>query len=200
MTTSDAEKCRIFGSIADIIIIYALMDCSEDSITAKYYDPDGNGGYGPGYYVRVSKIKALHHGLSRPQMRGKTDYDFLSQEEANKARKVDIEVMKTRKQHTVTEEKIVREGKTIYYTTTVIPLINPDNVVLGTLCIARDITKRVEAQLKAARLNRFLIRRIYNPLAAIMPIINNSPMCQTNIGRILNEIFARIHRLLKTLA
>jgi PAS domain S-box-containing protein len=184
----------------DMITYGALLDNSKDSITIKSYENDGNGNYQGGWYQRVSKVKAAHHGLTRAQMRGKTDYDFLSKEEADRARAVDIWVMTHMEQFDTEEEKIVRNGKTIWYNTSVIPLVLPERnnpIVYGTMCIARNITKRVEAQHRSKRLLRFLKKRLNNPLTSILPIIDVLGPKYANISRTLKEMQVRMTRIIQ---
>jgi PAS domain S-box-containing protein len=184
----------------DMITYGALLDNSRDSITIKSYENDGNGNYQGGWYQRVSKVKAAHHGLTRAQMRGKTDYDFLSKEEADRARAVDIWVMTHMEQFDTEEEKIVRNGKTIWYNTSVIPLVLPERnnpIVYGTMCIARDITKRVEAQQKNKRLIKFLNKRISGPLVSLIPLIEKLGPQHRVLVKTLREILIRLQRLLQ---
>lgn len=188
------------GSMFDIISFGALLDNSKDSITIKSYEHDGNGNYVGGWYQRVSKIKAAHHGLTRAQMRGKTDYDFLSKEEADRAKAVDIWVMTHMEQFDTEEERIVRNGKTIWYNTSVVPLVMPERnhpFACGTMCIAREITKRVEAQHRSKRLLRFLKKRLNNPLTSILPVINLLGPKYADISRTLKEMQIRMTRIIQ---
>ncbi len=185
------------GSMYDIMSYGALLDHSSDSITVKSYEHDGNGAFKGGEYIRVSKVKAAHHKLTRAQMRGKTDYDFLSKDEAGRARKVDVWVMTNKKQFDVAEEKIVRNGKVIWYNTSVIPLTTPEGIIYGTMCIARDVTKRVEAQHRNKRLLKFLKKRLSMPIIAIFPIIKLLGPQQGKVERTLREMLVRTTRIIQ---
>lgn len=185
------------GPIHDCYMLWSILD-SSDSITIKQYDknPFSPGEYKEGIYVRVSTIKAKHHGKRKFEMLGKTDFDFLSKEEAEKSREYDIWVMKHKQQLDIPEQKIIRKGKTIWYNTTIIPWSDPDGVVRGVICIARDCTKRIEAQHRSRRLIKFLNRRIYLPLITLAPLVKKLGPEHAKLSKTLDEMLVRIKKLL----
>ena len=132
-------------------------------------------------------------------MKNKTDFDFLSEEEATEARKADIWVMKNKKQLDIPEQKIVRDGKVIWYNTTIVPWVNPDDVVYGTICIARDVTVRVEAQHKAKCLLKFLIKRMYTPMIALAPLVKNLNSEHRTLAHSLKEMMVRTKKILASI-
>lgn len=193
------KENEMSGSMHDLFMFWSLLEQSSDSITIKQYDADGNGGYGEGYYARVSAVKARHHGLARAQMRNKTDFDFLSKEEAQQAREADIWVMNNGKQLDIAEQKIVRKGKVIWYNTTIVPWLNTDGVIYGTICIARDVTVRVEAQHRSKRLLRFLIKRMYLPMVGLAPLVKNLGSEHRVLAHSLKEMLVRTKRILSSI-
>ncbi|EKE25224.1 MAG: hypothetical protein ACD_5C00245G0003 [uncultured bacterium] len=182
------------GAQYDWYAFWSILDHSTDSTTVKCYESNGNGGFTGGKYVRVSAVKAKHHNRSKNEMLGETDFTFLSRQEAIKAREYDICVMKNLEQLDIPQQKIVRNGKTIWYNTSIIPWINPDGIPLGVICIARDCTERVEAQNRNKRLLKFLTRRIQTPLVAIMPFAKK--LGSRQLTEKLHEMLLRVNRLL----
>lgn len=72
---------------------------------------------------------------------GKTDYDILSNSEADQVRAVDATVIKTGEPQTVEEEMISANGRTVYLSHK-IPLRNKKNIVIGVLGVSVDVTER----------------------------------------------------------
>lgn len=191
------KKISMTGaSMQDFYVKHAFMVNSKDSITVKEYQSDGNGGYGEGVYTDVSEIKAKHHNRTRIQMLGQTDFSCLSQEEAEKARSADIWVMTHREQLEIPELKVIRKGKTEWRNITIIHWTNPDDIVCGVICIARDITKRVVAQQRSKRLLIFLTKRIFLPMIYLSPMIKKLGPEHHKLAHALDEMLVRLKKIL----
>lgn len=156
----------------NLLMFYALMEYSSDSIVFKEYFGDEKGGFTGGNFVYVSNEKARHYGMTPSQMRGKTDQDLLPPEEAAKSLKDDLWVMTHRKAIRDMRETITHpDGETVSVSVTKFPWFNQGGDIFGVICIARDISERVEAEKKSDGLNQFLTREMFQPLASIHPLV-----------------------------
>ncbi|MCP2598975.1 PAS domain S-box protein, partial [Candidatus Aminicenantes bacterium AC-335-B20] len=98
-------------------------------------------------FILVNKAKALHHNTTPEDMIGKTDFDFLPENEARSAWEDDENVLKTKKPLIGKIEQITRaDGKKHWLSVTKIPLTNDEGEIIGTVGISRDITEQIEAQ------------------------------------------------------
>jgi PAS domain S-box-containing protein len=84
---------------------------------------------------------------------GKTDLDLWPRELAEKYRADDAEVMRTRKQLSVTERSIMEGGRLAWVDTFKAPIIGENGKLLGTAGIAKDITDRLESQQTIERIS-----------------------------------------------
>lgn len=123
-------------------LLQILMDSIPDSIYFK--DSDNK-------FVIVNKAKAAHNNVKPEEMIGKTDFDFLPEEQAKKAYEDDDEVMRTGKFIINKIEKITNvEGTDRWVFVTKIPRFDPEGNIIGTMGISRDVTewKRLEEHYK----------------------------------------------------
>ena len=119
-------------------LLHTLMDSIPDSI---YFKDDQN------KFIKVNKAKAAHNNVKPEDMIGKTDFDFLNEEEARKAFDDDKEVLETGKFIINKVEKITRaDGSSIWVSVTKIPRFDTEGTIIGTMGISRDVTeiKRLE--------------------------------------------------------
>ena len=117
------------------------MDSIPDSV---YFKDDEN------RFIKVNKAKAEHSGVKPEEMVGKTDFDFLSPEQAQKAFKDDEEVLNTGKFIINKAEKITNnDGTTRWLSVTKIPRFDPEGNIIGTMGISRDITAVSYTHLRA---------------------------------------------------
>ena len=119
-------------------LLQTLMDSIPDSI---YFKDEEN------RFVMVNKAKASHSNIKPEEMIGKTDFDFLPPDEAQKAFEDDEEVIKTGKFIINKIEKIThKDGTQRWLSVTKIPRFDTEGNIIGTMGISRDITewKRLE--------------------------------------------------------
>jgi len=118
--------------------LQTLMDSSPDSI---YFKDEQN------RFIKVNKTKAAHSNVKPEDMIGKTDYDFLPENEAKKSFEDDEEILKTGKFIINKIEKLTRiDGSERQVSVTKIPRFDAEGNIIGTMGISRDITewKRLE--------------------------------------------------------
>ena len=114
-------------------LLQTLMDSIPDSI---YFKDEEN------KFIKVNKAKAAHCNVKPEEMIGKTDFDFLSEEEAKAAFNDDDEVLKTGKFIINKVEKLTNlEGSEKWVSVTKIPRFDPEGNIIGTMGISRDITE-----------------------------------------------------------
>lgn len=134
----------------DLMIFRALLDYFPHSFYVKEYSNDGNGNFEGGTFVRVSQVKADHYGLTVQQILGKTDYDLLPREEAERSVQDDLWVMQNRTPIKDRREQITHpNGETVWVSVTKMPLMY-DNAVSGIIGFSIDITEQVNAEQRAA--------------------------------------------------
>lgn len=123
-----------------------LIDHLPDFVFIK--DCDGN-------FVVVNRALVEMYGYQdERQLLGKNDFDFSPRELARAYRDDDLEVMRTRKPLINREEEnLLADHSRRWLLTTKVALSNSDGEVVGLVGIARDITKRKQAEreLQAAK-------------------------------------------------
>ena len=132
--------------IQERALLESLMDNSPDRI----YFKDANS-----RFVLVNKAQAAAFGLSDPlQAVGKTDSDFLGDEEARAGIENEQEIMRTGLPMVGWEESETgADGRQAWLSTTKLSRTDLEGNVVGTFGISRDITerKRAEEVLQAER-------------------------------------------------
>jgi len=114
-------------------LLQSLLDAVPDSIYFK--DTDSK-------FVKVNKAKAMHSNTTPENMIGKTDFDFLPENDAKRIYKDDQKVMKTGKSLVNKTEKYVnKDGDERWISVTKIPRYNQDRETIGTMGISRNITE-----------------------------------------------------------
>lgn len=184
----------------NLLMFYALMEYSSDSIVFKEYFGDEAGGFTGGNFVCVSNEKARHYGMTPSQMRGKTDRDLLPPREAAKSLRDDLWVMAHRRAiHDIRETITHPDGETVTVSVTKFPWFNQGGEVFGVICIARDISRRIEAENESHRLNEFLMRELFQPLASIHGQIENLAPTPDNdrIRQVYGSVFTRLRTRLR---
>jgi len=123
------EKKRIY----EHGLFKTLMDNIPDSLYFK--DEQSR-------FVLVNKAKASHSNVSPEEMIGKTDFDFLSEDQARKIFIDDRSIMQSGKPIINKEEKITHsDGSERWVSVTKIPYYNAEGNIIGTMGITRDITE-----------------------------------------------------------
>jgi PAS domain S-box-containing protein len=178
----------------DLRMWHEFLNQSPHSIVVKKYCHDGNDNYSGGQFIRVSKTKADHYGMSIEQIRGKTDWDLLPAEEAKKVYDDDLWVMRNRISIKNRVEQITHpDGKTIFVSVTKMPWMDGD-FVRGVMSISWDITEQVRAEM---RTNSIIaqMRHLYAPILAASPLIRHATRENGPLGRLFREMLARMKKM-----
>ncbi len=123
------EKKRIY----EHGLLKTLMDNIPDSLYFK--DEQSR-------FVLVNKAKASHSNVSPEEMIGKTDFDFLSEDQARKIFIDDQSIMQSGKPIINKEEKITHSNSSErWVSVTKIPWYNAEGNIIGTMGITREITE-----------------------------------------------------------
>ena len=114
-------------------LLQTLMDNIPDSI---YFKDENN------CFIMVNKAKASHYNVNPEDMIGKTDFDFLTEEQAKKAFEDDQEILKTGKYIVNKVEKLSDQtGAARWVSVTKVPRYDKEGNIIGTVGISRDITE-----------------------------------------------------------
>jgi PAS domain S-box-containing protein len=129
---SDRKKAEIEIARAHELL-QTLMDNIPDSI---YFKDEKN------QFVMVNKAKAAHVNVSPEDMIGKTDFDFMPEDQARQSFEDDEEVMKTGKFIVNKIEKFTdNNGADRWISVTKVPRFDEEGNIIGTVGISRDITE-----------------------------------------------------------
>jgi len=132
---------------AEYNLFQTLMDHIPDSI----YFKDNKG-----RFVRVNKMKAEHYKTISEKMIGKTDFNFLSKEEARECFADDNWVIKNNKSIINKIEEITHSnGIKHWVSVTKVPWYNEKKEIIGTFGISRDITQHKQIEERDKSLNFF---------------------------------------------
>ena len=113
-------------------LLQTLMDNIPDSI---YFKDEKN------TFIMVNKAKAAHSNVNPEDMIGKTDFDFLSHDQAKKAFEDDQEILNSGKYIINKVEKLTdRSGADRWVSVTKVPRFDAEGNIIGTVGISRDIT------------------------------------------------------------
>jgi len=114
-------------------LLQTLMDNSPDSV---YFKDIQN------RFVLVNKAKAEHWNVRPEAMIGKTDFDFLPADQAQKESDDDNQVLQTGKSIINCIEKITdTDGAEHWYSVTKVPRYDLMGRIIGTLGISRNVTE-----------------------------------------------------------
>ena len=118
-------------------------------------------------FVMVSSTKARHLGLRYDQIIGKTDYDFLPEEQAKKTEEGDLEVILSGQPIEI-EERISRpDGSLVWNSVKKAPWRTKDGEIIGMFGITRDITRRKHYEQHILDMLSIATHDIRNPLASM---------------------------------
>ena len=107
-----------------------------------------------GVFLRINKAQADRLGLKDPsEAVGKSDMDFFSREDAERARAEDLAVMNSKKVSIKERKKLFSDGTEGWVSATKVPLPDMSGKIIGVFGLTRDITqrKRSEAELQLSR-------------------------------------------------
>lgn len=126
-------------------LLQTLMDNIPDSI---YFKDEKN------RFIMVNKAKAVRSDVIPEEMIGKTDFDFLSEEEARRSFEDDEEIIKTGKFIVNKIEKLTGIDRSErWVSVTKVPRFDEEGNIIGTMGISRDVTewKRLEEMFKGSQ-------------------------------------------------
>ena len=130
--------------INDQLVIETIRKYGRDTIYFK--DKDSR-------FIWNNYMHANQLGVIKPdELIGKTDFDYFPKEFAEKARAVELEIMRTGNPVlNIEEELAVDEDNVRYYSASKYPLYDKDNKIVGTWGITRDITEQKKLELELER-------------------------------------------------
>jgi len=175
-------------------MIEILMECVSDSI---YFKDLG------GKFVMVSRAKALNSNTTPEAMLGKTDFDFLPSEEAERSWLDDRKVIETAQPIRDKVEKITRQdGREVWVLVNKAPWRNEKGEIIGVIGISRDITKRIEIERHILNMLSIATHDLRSPLVSIESIVKL--LIRESFGKIddsvkatLIDLFNRVRNLTK---
>lgn len=129
--------------------IRSVIDTDPNLIFVK--DRDGR-------FILVNRANAEHHDLTVERMTGALEMDISpNPEEVRAFQKDDVEVMDTRREKVVREERFTTSsGRVIWLQTVKRPLISPDGKARYVLGVCTDITARKQEEEERKRAEAFL--------------------------------------------
>jgi PAS domain S-box-containing protein len=144
-------------------------------------------------YVDYLQTKDMQHII------GKTDFDIWPQERAEKYRVIESEVISSRQPKRI-EESLQNGNKKYWIETIKTPVIDENNIVLGTTGFARDITEQInreEQRLTEVRIQRdALVRevnhRIKNNLQGVLGLLQQHSIHHPELDDVIKVIVGRI--------
>jgi PAS domain S-box-containing protein len=157
-------------------LLRALLDHVPDSIYFKDL---------ASRFIRVSAFQARKKGMSSPdELKGKTDFDFFSGEHAQQAYNDEQRIIRTGQPLINIEEKETwPDGRVTWVSTSKMPLHGPDDHIIGTFGISRDITTRKETENRLETTQKELVEA--SRLAGMAEIASG---VLHNIGNALNSV------------
>ena len=178
----------------DLRMWHEFLNQSPHSIVVKKYYHDGNGNFSGGQFIRVSKTKADHYGLTVEQIRGKTDWDLLPPEQAKKVHDDDIWVMRNKIPLKNRIEKITHpNGEIVYVSVTKMPWLDGD-IVRGVFSISWDITDQIRAEKRTASIIAQM-KHLYAPILAASSRIQQVGPENGSLARIFREMLVRMKKM-----
>lgn len=175
-----------------------LMENTPDSIYFKeYFD-------GKFCFTMMSNAKAAKYGRSPEGMIGKTDFDFLPHDQAQKSYEDDMKVFTSGKPIIDKLEKITHpDGKTCWVSVSKIPWIGSNGRVEGIAGISRDVTRRIEIEQHIINMIGIVGHDIRSPILSILASlkllqINAFGELPESIRQTLADIEARLSQLENT--
>jgi len=164
-------------------LLMTLLDNIPDSI---YFKDENN------RFVLVNKSKAFHSNVSADDMIGKTDFDFLPDDQARKVFDDDESILRTGKPIIGKKERLIYpDGSEKWVSVTKIPRYNSDGDIIGTMGISRDITmqeKAIESLVKSEE--RY--RTVFNN-SSFAIILTDEDQRIISWNRIVEELFGMNH-------
>ncbi len=125
-------------AVRNLTMLQTLLDAIPDPVSFK--DSQNR-------FVIVNKVLARNFSVSPEAMIGKTDFDFMSKEHAQKAFEQDTMILQTGASLLDSVEMSTdANGAQQWTSVTKVPRYDREGKIIGTLCISRDITQWRELQ------------------------------------------------------
>jgi PAS domain S-box-containing protein len=157
-------------------LLEALLDNSPDPIYFK--DAESR-------FLKAGKIHAEFFGLKNAnELKGKTDFDFFTDEHARPAFEDEQEIIRTGCALIgKVEKETLKNGQSSWALTSKMPLRNKHGRIIGTFGISKDITVIKETEAELAELHKQLVET--SRLAGMAEIASN---VLHNVGNVLNSV------------
>ncbi len=176
-------------------MLMALMEFIPDSIYFKDLE---------GKFIMVSKAKAANSNVAAEEMTGKTDFDFMSLEEAEKSYSDEQKIIGTGQSIRDKVEKITRsDGNENYVSVSKAPWRNENGEIVGVIGISRDATERVETEKHIVNMLNIATHDLRGPLisieATIKLLIRGSfgKIIDDSVKATIEDVFERVKKLTK---
>jgi PAS domain S-box-containing protein len=143
-----------------------------------------------GVYMFCNNEYEKFYGKTEKELLGKTDYDFVPAEIADKFRADEKEVLKGGKSVYSTEEVVYASNKHKAILAIIkTPLTDADGNTLGTLAIGRDVTEQVEYEIKLKNEHDYVLSILESMSDAFIALDKNWRFTYMNAyaGRIYNR-------------
>lgn len=139
----DAKNFWQQMQINDMLVIDTIRKYGRETIYFK--DKDSK-------FIWNNYMHANQLGVIKPdELVGKTDYDFFPKEFAEKARQMELEIMRTGKPVLNISEELGEDDDVRYYIASKYPLYDVNNEIVGTWGISRDVTEQKKLELELER-------------------------------------------------
>lgn len=172
----------------------ALLRHSQDSIFFK--DMDGR-------FTLVSEAKAQRSQVRWEDMIGKTDFDFLPLEEAQRCRDDEIFIMETGESIVDKEEELTRpDGSKSWISVSKFPWKHIDGETIGVIGISRNISQRKKLEEHILRMLSIATHDMRAPIVSVASIIKllargRFGAVNESVKQTLNDVFNRMIKLEK---
>ncbi len=172
----------------------ALLRHTQDSIFFK--DMDGR-------FTLVSEAKARRSEVRWEDMIGKTDFDFLPLDEAQKCRDDEIFIMETGESIVDKEEELTRiDGTHSWISVSKFPWKDREGEIIGVIGISRDISNRKKLETHILRMLSIATHDMRSPIVSIASIIKllargRFGEVSESVKQTLNDVFNRMVKLEK---
>jgi len=142
------SRCVETARRQDQELLSSLLDNVPDAIYFK--DRDCR-------FIRVNAAKANKHGTAPDAMVGQSDFDYFAEEQARKTFEVEQNIMRSGEPVLGVIKKLTfGDGTTRWVNTSKLRLEDKLGRVIGTMCLARDVTELKEAEDKVASKHRLI--------------------------------------------
>ncbi len=159
-------------------VLQTLMDNIPDSIYFKNRE---------NRFVMVNKAKADHSNTTPEGMKGKTDFDFLPEEQAKMSFSDDESIVSTGKAIKGKTEKLWRKnGSWSWVSVSKVPWLNEKGEIIGTFGISKDETEQKKKEEERLKRN-YQIQRTIN---SILKIALEPVSLEDQLERVLKVILA----------